>query len=205
MIKRSVTALILVIMLLCIGLKGCPDKNTALNYSEHAESDGFYIAVNKRANCCFVGYYDCKEYTDNMEITIPDEYKSIPVKRIGGYFGRGYPVPFGISMGDLYNNVPEGSEYNAVYSGDIRQYDFEDNYSVENLVFTVNIGKNIDTIVNVDMDVYYTNINKDGSITFYHPVVYVNCSDENKHFYSKSGKLYYKETNELVSDFSYVS
>ena len=88
---------------------------------------------------------------------------------------------------------------------DINNFDIEENYSVENPVFTVNIGKNIDAIVNVDMDVYYPHINEDGSITFYHPVVNINCSKENKHFYSKDGKLYYKETDELVSDFAYAS
>lgn len=205
MLKGCSIVLILLIMLLGASLRGCPNEDLSLQYSEHAEMDGFYIGINKRASCCFVGNYECEKYTENMEITIPDEYQSMPVKRIGGYIGRGYPTPFIIAMGDLYMNAPEESEYNKVYIGDINNFDIEENYSVENPVFTVNIGKNIDAIVNVDMDVYYPHINEDGSITFYHPVVNINCSKENKHFYSKDGKLYYKETDELVSDFAYAS
>ena len=53
-------------------------------------------------------------------------------------------------------------------------------------------------------DSYYPHINEDGSITFYHPVVEINCAEENKFFYSQDGKLYDKETDELISDFAYI-
>ena len=55
----------------------------------------------------------------------------------------------------------------------------------------------------VEFKNYYPHINEDNSITFYHPTVYINCSEDNKHFYSKDGKLYNKKTDELISNFSY--
>lgn len=182
-----------------------PNEEAAIQYRERAEKDGFYIAINKIANCCFVGSYDCDKYSENMEITIPDYYDDMPVKRVGGYSGRGVPAPFAISVAGLYMNAPEDSEFDAVYTGDIHNFGFDEDYTVENLEFTLNIGKNIDTIANVRMDGYYPHINADGSVTFYHPVVNINCSEDNEHFYSKNGKLYVKETNELVTDFAYTS
>jgi len=55
------------------------------------------------------------------------------------------------------------------------------------------------------MEQYYPHINEDGSITFYHPVVYVICSENNTYFYSQNGKLYDKKTNELISAFAYAT
>jgi hypothetical protein len=55
------------------------------------------------------------------------------------------------------------------------------------------------------MDNYYPHINDDGSIVFYHPIVFVNCSEENELFYSKDGKLYHKKTDELIAVWDYAA
>ncbi len=201
---RNFSAMTLSICLtLC--LSGCVLEEASLLYSDNIEKDGFYIAVNKTANCCFVGGYNCTEYTKNLAITIPDDYDGIPIKRIGGYYGRGVPTPFSISLSDLYINAPEDSEYNAVLGGNIDEFDISRDYVVEDIIFNLNIGENIEIIEYVVMDEYYPHINGGGSITFYHPVVNINCSDENKHFYSKDGKLYNKITDELIPGFAYVA
>ena len=188
---------------LTVFLSGCLFEGVAFFYSDYVELDGFEICINKVANCCFVSHYDCTEYTENLEITIPDDYNGIPIKRIGGASGSGFPAPFGISLFDLYVNAPEGSEYYGTFTRDAVECETSENYTVEDVVFTLNIGKNIEVIEWVNMDAYYPHINDDGSITFYHAVVNLTCSDENKYFYSKDGKLYDKKTNELISDFAY--
>ena len=185
-------------------LSGCFFDEVSLFYSDSVEVDGFYIVVNKISNCCFVGGYNCTEYTENSEITIPDDYDGIPIKRIGGYYGRGVPTPFSISLADLYMNAPKGSEYDTIF-GNINRFAISEDYIIEDVVFNLNIGKNIEVIEFVIMDEYYPHINDDGSITFYPAVVNVNCSDDNKHFYSKDGKLYDKKTDELISDFEYAA
>lgn len=195
--KKFLTLILSIVLI--ISLSGCITEELSLLYNEKGEMDGFYIAVNNTANSCFVGQYTCTEYSENMEITIPDEYKNKPITRIGGYFGRGVPSPFCISLEELYMNAPDGSEYDSVFSGDI-----DDNYSVEELPFTLNIGKNIKTIEYIEMDMYYPHINEDGGVTFYQAVVYVNCSEDNKYFYSKDGRLYDKKTKELISVFKYT-
>ena len=85
------------------------------------------------------------------------------------------------------------------------EFGFVDEYVIEDVVFILNIGKNIEVVDYVVMDEYYPHINEDGSITFYHPVVNINCSEENEHFYSKDGKLYDKKTNALINEFEYAS
>lgn len=200
--KRFIAIVCTICFILC--LSGCTLDEFALLYSDLATKDGLFIAINKIANCCFVAHYSCTDDTDGLEITIPDDYEGIPIKRIGGYFGTGVPSPFSISVADLYMNAPEGSEYHGVYIGDIHAFQFAEEYTVENIVFQLNIGKNIEVIEYVHMDEYYPHINEDGSITFYHPMVNISCSSENKHFYSKDGKLYSKKTNALISDFAYA-
>ena len=197
---------IALVLILAFGfsISGCVTEELSLLYTESGEKDGFYIAVNKTANCCFVGQYTCSQYSENMEITIPDEYKNKPITRIGGYFGRGVSMPFCISLADLYMNATVGSEYDSVFSGDINDFNITDNYSVKDVPFILNIGKNIKYIENVKSDDYYPHVNQDGSVTFYHPVLEINCSKDNKYFYSKDGKLYDEKTNELISVFKYI-
>ncbi len=198
--------IVAIVLLVCLIICLLDDsfEGTSMLYSDIVEKDGFYIAINKTANCCFVGNYNCTEYTENLEITIPDDYDGIPIKRIGGYYGRGVPTPFYISLADLYMNAPEGSRYNTIFNGDINEFEIPEEYVVEGVVFNLNIGKNIEVIKLVAMYENYPHINDDGSIVFYRPVVNINCSDENKHFYSKDGKLYNKKTDELISGFAYM-
>ncbi|MBE7064772.1 MAG: hypothetical protein E7384_03035 [Ruminococcaceae bacterium] len=200
---KKVLTLFLVFTLM-FSLSGCVAEGIAMFYSESVEKDNFYIAINKTANCCFVGAYECTEYVENLEITIPDEYNNMPVKRIGGYFGTGVPSPFRISLEELYMNAPEGSEYHGFYSGNISRFEIKDDYHIEELVFNLNIGKNIEVIHFVISDEYFPHINDDGSVTFYHPVVNINCSEENDCFYSKDGKLYDRKTDELITEFDYA-
>ena len=200
--KRGVVLFLLVSLALCC--TGCIAESACWLYSPGGRINGFDVAVNETANCCFVGTYTCEEYTENQEITIPDEFNGKPIKRIGGTFGSGVPSPFAISVASLYMNVPEDSEYGGIYQGDLKDFNIAEEYRVENVRFVLNIGKNIKTIKFVEMDVYYPHINEDGSITFYHPVVYVNCAEDNPYFYSKDGKLYDKKTDALISQFAYA-
>ena len=187
-------------------ISGCVFSDVCLNYTEHVSKNGFEIWVNEKSNRCFVGPYFCTNYTPDLVITIPDDYEGIPVTRIGGTFGRGVPTPFYIDISDLYVNAPSNSKYKSIFSESMINHDYiEEDYQVEELRFILNIGKNIKEIYDVGMQMYYPHINDDGSITFYHSVVYIICSDENQYFYSENGKLYDKKTDELISDFEYSS
>ncbi len=177
-------------------------EETSFLYTESVTANGFSMGVNRIANTCYVAQYTCTEHTEKLGITIPDEYDGVPVRRLGGYYGRGLSQPFSLSFADLYMNAPENSVYASVFSGEHLQY-VEDEFSVVDIPVVLNIGKNIETIYHVDMDEYYPHVNDDGSVIFYHTTVYINCSDENQFFYSKNGKLYEKKTDKLITDFAY--
>lgn len=200
--KKCIISFLAIVLILC--LSGCIAEDVSLLYSESTVEDGFSIAVNKTADCCFVGEYECPYYTQNLEITVPDDYEGIPITQLGGYQGRGVPSPFSISVADIYMNAPKGSNFEGVYSGNLYEYNISEEYTVTDLPFVLNLGKNIETIKYVVSDEYYPHLNDDGSVTFYHPVVSINCSADNKNFYSENGKLYNKKTNELISEFDYA-
>ncbi len=196
--------LLTIILTICLffSLSGCILEEVSLLYEENVKFNNFDIFINEIANCCFVSAYECEEYTKDYEILIPNEYNGMPIKYIGGYHGKGAPTPFFISVSNLIN-APEGSKYCSIFHY-VDDNEIPEKHSIENISFTLNIGKNIKSVNHVMMEDYYPHINDDGSITFYHPVVYINCSEDNKHFYSKNGKLYNKQTDELVTDFEYA-
>lgn len=199
---KKIVSLVL-LFAVALSLSGCALADASVCYSAPVEVDGFGVSVNEMANCCFVGAYTCGEYVENQEITVPDAYDGKPVTKLGGFYGRGVSVPFHISL-EGYMNAPTGDTYANAFYGDIREFQISDDYTVENLVFVLNIGKNVKEIGNVETDVYCPHVNADGSITFYHPVVRIRCAEENRYFYSEDGKLYNRKTNELISAFAYA-
>ena len=62
--RKLLVLLLSIVMVFC--LSGCVLEEISLLYSDTAEKDGFFIAVNETADCCFVGGYNCVEYTENM-------------------------------------------------------------------------------------------------------------------------------------------
>lgn len=196
--KHLAAVLALLLAFLCAGC----GEDVALFYSESVEEDGFCFVINKTANCCFVGSWEFDGDWSNTEITIPDSCNGIPVTRIGGYRGRGFPMPFGISLYVLMNRA-ESLEFGAIYGEHPDNFDLKYEYSVEDVPFVLNIGKNIRQIVYLDMDEYFPRVNEDGSVTFLHPVVWINCSEENKYFYCVDGKLYNRSDDSLVAGFAY--
>ena len=196
---------LIIVLAVCLtfSLSGCYLEKISLMYDSTIEYEGFEISVNEMADCCFVGAYNCDNYTEGYEITIPDEYNNKPIKFIGGFFGRGVPTSFYIYVNNIIN-APEGSNFHGIYFGSDENDEYLKNYEVVDMHFIINIGKNIEAVKYTTKDYYFPHINNDGSVTYYHPVVYINCSKENKYFYSKDGKLYSKKSNELVDEFSYA-
>lgn len=172
-------------------------------FSETAEVNGWEITYNNLFNAAYLDCYIADSDEEDFDITVPDEYNGLPVTR----FGHGSHVPtapFHINM-DSYINAPEDSEYNCCFTKDmIVTCTDGELLRIENVVFKMHIGKNIKEIKDVDMDCYYPHINHDGSITFYHPVAEIYCSEENKYFYSEDGRLYKKSDNSLVRNFEYA-
>ncbi len=172
-------------------------------FSESAELDGWELTYNNLFNAAYLDYYIADPNSEDFVITVPDEYNGMPVTKFG--HGSAVPtMPFHIDASDLFMNEYAVSGYKyGVTKEEMLANTNGKFFRIENVVFKMHIGKNIKEIKDVDMDCYYSHINTDGSITFYHPVVEIYCSEENKHFYSEDGKLYKKSDGSLVRDFEY--
>ena len=197
--KKVITIILSVVLLLSISAFFILE--TPLFYTSEETGD-FTIGVNELGNKCFVCTCKFTEVQDEYTIIIPDDYNNIPITQLGGAFGKGAPAPFMVDIADFYMNAPEDSEFDSVYSKTLIESDFK--FTIENVLFNISIGKNIKKIERISLDEYYPHINEDETITFYHPVVKINCSEDNEYFYSKDGKLYDKKTDKLI-DFPYAS
>ena len=173
------------------------------NYNRSVMENNLYFTCNDLGNCAFVSSYQWDGTDEKKTITIPNEVGENKVTRLGGYSGRGCPEPFLISLTDDYRITIDGEKIYSFNSEDeLDTWGFE--YEIENVRFTLNIGKGINKVVNVDMSNYYPKENEKGKVILYHPVVYIECDEDNRTFYSKDGKLYYKSNDELVNDFAYA-
>lgn len=198
--KLCIAACVIVCILVLILL--FPYILMSFYHFDSVQVDGLMIHISRGQQTCIAGRYLCEEYTPNLEIVIPDTYNGFPVVALGGTTHiQGPPSPFYVDIGSIYINAPKNSEYDAVYIGD--ESDFED-HEVIHLPFRLYIGKNIRDLSFVHSGMYYPHINEDESITYYHPVVYITCAEENRHYYSIDGKLYSRSTNQLITDFDYA-
>lgn len=198
--RKRLPVLLALAVLLGSMLSGCFLGDVALLYGESEIVDGCYFEINKLANCCFVSR--CDEPEDGI-LTIPDTFNGIPVTRLGGFVGSGAPCPFFISLENRMN-ARKDSELDFVLGYHPDEWNSNTwEYTVEDVAFVLNLGKNIEKIELTLQGEYWPHLNEDGTVTFYHPVVEVHCDPENRHFYSEDGKLYYKDTGLLVEELDY--
>ena len=164
---------------------------------------------------------------DIPDVTDHDE----KITELGGFANIGVPAWFKISLkpfddgfepwtGPYGKPIPEGTrewedaenariEYmkqNPLY-GRIVTYEGDDEslydapISFEQLIFTINLGKNINSIeidAGIDGKEYIGIRKDDGSIVFYKPAIYFNCNEQNETFYARDGILYSLKTNEKL-------
>lgn len=188
-----ILSVILILILSATLLRSC-----SLCYNKSSTFHNPSVYCNKIGRNGFVGSYEWDGREDSKTIVIPDDCDGIPVTQIGGYHGRGVPTPFHIILPhDYYNG-------DSVYEEHPDKFDISEPYTVEDVVFALQIGKNVAKVEYVS-GTYYPFLNADGSITFFHPVVNVVCSEGNKVFYSSNGKLYRRTDNQLITVLEYAS
>ncbi len=157
---------------------------------------GFYLCYSDLHKDCFVGEYAWDGTEDGKTIFLPETYKNYPVTKLGGYFGRGVPMPFHVEL-----------PLHADYVTDVEPEDAPDwypnGYEVVDMTFTLVVGENL-------REVYYTNNpyfaqeNSDGSYTLYRVSFSVTCSPQNPVFYSDEGRLYNRFDGSPVDGLRYV-
>ena len=161
----------------------------------------FYVGYSKYERNAFVGMCEWNGNLDEMIFDIPDEYEGMKITELGGYIGRGYPCPFGISFEtELYNKF--GLEFST---DDNVLSDGTHDEEYETLVFTVRLGKYIKKLTKINGKKYLGcggTEDKQADIVF--KIAYRFEADEgNPVFYARDGKLFSRSDDVLVDEFFY--
>ncbi len=185
---------------ICLTFSGC---SLLFEYQTDA-IDNFDIGYSKVLNEAFVSSYNWDGTDETKNIVIPEEYNGEKITALGGYCGRGVPCAFGIELPESYqNNLC--SEANQWVASDV----YEDVGSVDTvyLNFNLHISENIEQIKIHTLDRFYNGTyfnGKDYNSKIIVVLLYnITCDEDNKTFYAKEGKLYYRQNDELVSDILY--
>ena len=185
---------------ICLTFSGC---SLLFEYQTDA-IDNFDIGYSKVLNEAFVSSYNWDGTDETKNIVIPEEYNGEKITALGGYCGRGVPCAFGIEFPESYqNNLC--SEANQWFASEV----YEDIGSVDTvyLNFNLHISKNIEQIQIHTLDCFYNGTyfyGEDYNSKIIVVLLYnITCDEDNKTFYAKEGKLYYRQNDELVSDILY--
>ena len=179
---RKATSVLLLMLLACtfmLMVWGCNLYNV-----ENIYADGLCYTLNAHKKVCFAGAFAWDG--ENMVIEVADEIERHPVTSLGGYTGKGVSNPFSVHIEGVHSTWSEG----ALPSG----------ARIRQLHFTVNIGKNVEELKNIEMKDYYQ---IGDTREFYQILVTVNCAEKNQTFYSRNGKLYRSSDDSLVECFYY--
>ena len=170
--KKGRIVLLLLAILLAVGLFSIRDA--AMFYTGPVTEDAQKYYVNKISRRAFAGSYIWDGDPDHMTVTIPDEVDGLPVTALGGYYGRGVPTFFGVTLPEAYRSTITPQEWMEVQ---------------EELVFTVELSKHVKELNCVDMG-YDTVGVRPGTAVRYHVSYVYQYDAENPTFYARDGVLY---------------
>ena len=179
--KKLKTALVFILML-CVLMGGC-----SLAYSWQESDDGLSAYGVSKGDAFFI----YQQWDGESVIAVPDQFDGVPVTRLGGYTGRGYPCPFSIPLPeDIYGT--DRCTLSDDYFGEEAR--FPNGYEIKEVPITVRLGKNVKSLYYCVEREYYEVETEGEKTVFYRPVWLFECADENKTFYAENGILYEKST-----------
>ena len=150
-------------------------------------SDNLRIYYSNIMRECMVSTVEWDGNTENTVFTIPDEYEGIKVTSLGG-------VP-GLAPTEFTIRVPEDMHPEAMGVTEDENCISDVDEDTVTYCFTVKLGKNIKKLEHFAYKEYYTD---DSGKVIYIVETNYECPSENKWIYSEDGKLYDKNTNELL-------
>ena len=123
------------------------------------------------------------------------------IKCLGGYFGKGVPSPFFIDCSSYLGIKSDVDETVGSLTTSMDPSMIEPGTKVVYTDFTIHLSKYIEKIyARADATEYTVK----GEKIAYCPRVSIICDEDNKTFYSKDGKLYYRQDDTLVDGFNYA-
>ena len=154
---------------------------------EELQVDNLAFYTHRIGKTCFAGCYYWNIDSNYAVLDIPNSCDGYRVTELGGFIGIGGPCPFTVVLPDTKsvhneNTLPVGSQ-------------------VEQYHLVINLGQYRKEDEFVHMKVYHR-LEDD---RFVQILVSVNCSEDNRYFYSLDGKLYRRKDDTLVDNFFYYS
>ena len=184
---KKLAALILAAAMI-LALSACGDWS--LNYEKTVSVNGFDFGLDTGRKKAFAAAYLWDGTDEGRRIVIPDEAEGCEVFKLGGYYGRGLPMPF-------YVAVPSDPKESSIPSGE------EGGPETREILFTLVFGPKLTEIGNVRESGDFFGTATDGARVLFHPVFAFEVDEKNPAFYAKDGKLYVKRGDALVTDFAY--
>lgn len=191
---------IVLVSLLIFSLCGC-----SLMYEYENNAVGaFDLGYSQKLKKAFLASYRWDATEEGMTVTLPENYNGASITGLGGYVGRGLPVPFSIELSDAAKEklCPDATSW--WYANHTAQAGA---CNVQYLPFQLHISKNIQDIDNLSFGgIVLAEYDENGEQKYHVFVLtcYVTCDENNKTFYAKEGKLYFKKTDALVEDIIYA-
>lgn len=185
--KRLIMLLLAVFAVLFV--TACGSWDWSLHYDKTYKAGGFDFGLNTEGKEAFAAAYVWDGTEEGRRIVIPDEAEGCTVFKLGGFYGRGLPMPF-------YVAFPTEPEESVIPPGE------EGGLRTEEILFTIVFGPNLTEIGNVRESEDWFAYGEDGTPVLYHPVFAFEVDEKNPAFYAKDGKLYTKR-GALVTDFEY--
>ena len=190
--KKLLVALVSILLL--FSLCSC-----CLYYDSHGITENsleiHYATTIKKA---FLGDYYWDGSEEGKTIIIPETFEGCTITAFGGSFGRGVPSPFCVVFTDETKELlrPDAFRWDMNYLDNIKDY------NVEYIHFNLHISQYIEEIHEVNFDKYH--VARYGMVPMVYVITFnVTCDENNKTFYAKDGKLYYRENDALVEEFPY--
>ena len=179
-------------------LTGC---SLSYNLDKNGNMDIGYSKQDKEAFIAHV-YVDLDT---EIDIVLPDDYKSCTVTKLGGYIGRGVPCPFEIIYKVEDENIVDKFSIENDY---LEEYSKKwSSYETITITCNVKLPKNLKKLYYMYVDDLYVVKYKDEDnkikVKVYKTIFKFEIDKDNKLFYTKDGKLYYKLKDELVTKFIY--
>ena len=155
-----------------------------MDYSDTATEGPWTASLNRDGKDAFATSYVWDGTEEGLRIE-PGEIEGCFITRYGGYYGRGLPEPFSISIPNAYyvneKDVPEDAE-------------------IKELEFTMVFGSQIYDLYCRQLAGYYCAKDEEGKDIYYLLLIKVELSPDNKNFKMENGKLYFKDKDTPIEE-----
>ena len=216
---------------LMLTASSCSRWDWSLKYSRTAQEKNMEFGLNPEGKEAFVAACLWDGTEEGRRFVIPDTVEGCTVFKMGGYFGRGLPMPFYIAAesdelptaaatngkteeaaGSSEGTEPAGSTESGAAAGTTEAAGTPETTGTpetviieEEFLYTIVLGPYLSEISNVMDSSDFLRVQEDGTVILYHPVFAFEVDEKNPAFYAEDGKLYMKKGNVLVTDFNYPS